>query len=199
MVDSDRQASFHALRKILPVHIPDTFIEEYISNSEILNVKKNEVLVPCGTLARTVYFIVHGSFLRSVLTPDNDERMTMFQTDSFFSFMVCTDSFLEDERSEYFIRANEDSLVLKTGKDFIRDILDRDVDFLKFYADYVGKIYLVTEKIRNRRLSLNSADYLRWLYANFPFLFKLYPSKSIAGFMGITPVWFSKIKRRIIS
>jgi len=199
MYEEEKYAAFTAMRRVLPETISDSFINEYIRKSEIIEIKKNRVLVDHGTLACSAFFIVRGSFMRSILTIDNEELMTMFQTDAFFTFMVCTDSFLEDEKSEFFIKANEDSLVLKTSRDFIREALDRDVEFLRFYADYVGKIYLMTETIRNKRLSLNAFDYLKWLYEKFPFLFLLYPSKSIAGFMGITPVWFSKIKSRLIS
>ena len=79
---------FNEVRKRFSAEVDDFFIEDIIENGEFVDVKKNEVLVAHQTLANDVYFIIKGSFIKNVLTPDNEEKPTMFHTDSFFYFMV---------------------------------------------------------------------------------------------------------------
>lgn len=189
---------YESLRQAFPPTVEDLLIEDYITNSRIIYIQKNELLAPPGSIVNKLFFIVKGSFVRNVLTSDGDEKTVMFQSESFFNFLAATDSFLKAEVTEYLIRANEDSIVLETNQDYILKLFDENINLFKFYAFSLSEIYLVSERFRNKYLALTSEEYLRWLYEHYPLLIQNYPSKNIASFMGISREWLSKLKRKIL-
>jgi CRP-like cAMP-binding protein len=190
---------FNEVRKRFSAEVDDFFIEDIIENGEFVDVKKNEVLVAHQTLANDVYFIIKGSFIKNVLTPDNEEKPTMFHTDSFFYFMVCSDSYRHGVKTDYIIRANEDSIVLIMKKAYVNAAKNSSLGFLKSHAHYLESTYESMELLKDKYLSLSSEEYLKWLYEHYPFIILTFPSKDIASFMGITPVWYSNLKRKVLS
>lgn len=190
---------FNTLRKTFPDDIDDVFIDNFIDKSTAIELKKNEILVRNQTIENGVFYIVKGSFMKNVFSSDNEEKTVMFHTNSFFNFMVCSDSYISGDPTDYTIIANEDSLVLKIKQVSFHEFLDENQAFFRYYAYYHETSFAYFEATRDKYLSLTSEEYLKWLYKNYPFLFKIFPSKNIASFMGITPVWFSNLKRRLFS
>lgn len=50
--------------------------------------------------------------------------------------------------------------------------------------------------IQNHLLALSSLDFFQWFLTHYGSIFKRFQSQDIASFMGITPAWFSKLKRK---
>lgn len=190
---------FKEVRKRFSADVDDLFIEDIIQNGKFIEVKKNEVLVEHQTIADGTYFIIKGSFIKNVLTSNNEEKSTMFHTDSFFYFMVCSDSYVHGGKTDYIIRANEDSVVLILNRTYIETAINTNVGFVKSHSKYLEYAYKSMELIKDKYLSLTSEEYLLWLYEHFPFIILTFPSKDVASFMGITPVWYSNLKRKVLS
>lgn len=185
------------VRDRFPSYVGDDIVESILENGQKRDLKKNELLVSPGSFADEVYLIVKGSFIKNVLSSDNEERTVMFYTDNFFNYMVCSDSYVAREKTSYSLVANEKSIVLKISYNFVREALERYPAFARFYAYYHETSYAYFELTRDKNLSLTSEEYLQWLYANYPFMFKTFPSKSIASFIGVTPTWYSQLKRKL--
>jgi len=189
---------FQCLRESFSSYIDDNTITQFVNNSIPIEISKNDILIPQGKLANEVYFIVQGSFLKNVTAFDGEIRTVMFYTDSFFNFMVCSDSYVNGEETNYTIVANENSIVLKIPQSFVKKTLEKNSSFARFYAHYHEQAYSYFEQTRDKLLSLTSEEYLKWLYKNYQFIFNTFPTKSIASFMGISREWLSKLKRKVL-
>jgi len=187
------------LRERLPRNISDEFIEEMVLNSKLIHLKKNDILVRDGETKRSVYLIMNGSLERIVIAESGEKKTMMFYTSDFKFFLACYDSYFLNIKTEYFLIANEPTEVLEFSYDFIDNSRTKNIEFYKYYTHYMERIYTENEMFRNKLISLGAEKYLEWLYANYSFLFRIFSSKSIASFMGITPEWLSHLKRKLIS
>jgi len=187
------------LRERLPRNISDDFIEEMVSNSKLIQLKRNDILVRDGETKRSVYLILNGSIERIVVTQSGEKKTMMFYTPDFKFFLTCYDSYFLNIKTESFLVANESTQVLEFSYAFIDNSRTRNVEFYRYYTNYMERIYTENEMFRNKLVSLDSEKYLEWLYENYSFLFRIFSSKSIASFMGITPEWLSHLKRKSIS
>lgn len=187
------------LRIKLPNEITDEFIDQILQYSVLLKIRKGEKLIIEGEKKRSVYLILAGSFVRTVITNAGELKTIMFHSASFQYFMTPIDSFLIGKKTQFSLTANEKSQVLEIPYQFIQDSIETSSRFYKFYTNYIEASYLLAEQFKIMYLTLKTDQYLEWLYMNHRHLFLTFPSASIASFMDITPVWFSKLKRKLIS
>ncbi|MGL5235395.1 MAG: hypothetical protein ACRC8Z_11730 [Empedobacter falsenii] len=123
----------------------------------------------------------------------------MFHTESFCEFFKSYDTIYFHQKTNYEIVANEHSIVIAIDFDILMNCLKDNLEFLQFYIHETEKLFINIDLFRNLQLGLTSEEYLEWLYQNYAFLFQRFQAQNIASFMGITPVWLSKLKAKYIS
>lgn len=168
------------------------------SNCELHQLQKKDCLIAFQSNNRKIYFIVEGSFVRNLINSKGEEKTIMFHTESFCEFFKSYDTVYFHQKTDYEIKANEDSIVISMDFDYLYNLIQNDLALLQFYTRETEKLLVHIDLFRNFQLSLSSEDYLKWLYENYPFLFLRFASQNIASFMGITHVWLSKLKSKMI-
>ncbi|WP_157676846.1 Crp/Fnr family transcriptional regulator [Chryseobacterium sp. T16E-39] len=187
------------LNQILSNSLNEEIVDSIIQHATILELEKNETLVSWGEIKKTVYIILQGSLTRKILNKDGIEKTVMFHTSEFLPIVTCIDSYVLNKRTEYSLLINERSTILEVPFDFVNQLLQESHEFAMFSSNYVTYKYYIIENIRGELLSESSEEFLRWLYSNYSFLFQIFPLSSISSFMGITPEWLSKIRRKLFS
>jgi len=182
----------------LPTNNED-FVNLLKDNCESLILEKNETLISFQSSNRKIYFIAEGSFIRNIITSRGEERTVMFHTESFCEFFKSYDTVYFHQKTNYELIANEKSVVISMNFDLLMDAMRRNLKLLQFYTQETEKLFVAIDLFRNFQLGLTSEEYLDWLYKNYSFLFQRFPAQNIASFMGITPVWLSKLKAKFIS
>lgn len=187
------------LRKIAPAYLDEEVINQSYAHGTLHKVKKNNFLATSGVVRNEVFLILKGSFVQRVTTNDGREVTTMFHTESFLPFMICADSYSQNTHTEYSLIASEDSWVLEYSFDFIHTYVKTNHSCAMFYIEYLSNAYFTNEIFKKKALTSTAEQFLRWLYAEYPFLFQKFKSADIASLLGITPEWFSKLKKKCIS
>ncbi|MEM9000551.1 MAG: cyclic nucleotide-binding domain-containing protein [Bacteroidota bacterium] len=168
------------------------------SASEIC-VKKNRVLIPYSSSLQKAYFLAKGSFECSLITTDGDRQTVWFFLDEVFDVVVCMDSYFLGEPTKYEVTALEDSIVYKFEKKVVDAIVLEYPEFNKFYREDIIDDYIKLNEIRNHMVAKSPEAFLRYLKDNYPAILNRAPSKNLAHFMGITPEWYSKLKKKLSS
>jgi CRP-like cAMP-binding protein len=188
---------------ILKEHLPDDigtlFYSELEQNCEIIDLKKGDILTRLGDTNNQVYYIINGSIARKVITLNGSEKAIALQSDNFLPFITCLDSFFNQDKSEYLLQASTKATVLKIQYPFIKKSLKSYPSFFKFYNSYIEQYLFFSEMIRTRQLSYTKEDLIVWLMKNYPSLIRDFPSKEVADYIGVTPEWYSKLKRKMFS
>lgn len=192
----DKAPYFETLIEKLPQTNSD-FINQLESECDIFSLEKNELLIAFKSNNRKIYFIAEGSFIRNIITSRGEEKTVMFHTENFCEFFKSYDTIYFHKKTNYEMKANEKSVVIAVGYDFLLRLIQNDIKLLQFYTHETEKLFITIDLFRNFQLGLTSEEYLKWLYENYSFLFQRFPAQNIASFMGITNVWLSNLKARI--
>lgn len=195
----EKAAYFKVLREKFPVNDDDPFLAALEQKSTVLKLEKNELLIRYHADNKKMFFIVSGSFIRSIITSRGEEKTVMFHTENFLEFVKAYDTVYFHEKTNYEIKANEKSVVIAFDYEFMYQAVSGQLDLLRYFTHKTEELLTTIDLFRNFQLGLTSDEYLAWLYENYSFLFQRFPAQSIASFMGITPVWLSKLKAKLTS
>ncbi len=187
---------------VLRNHFPDTdnaLLDELENNCRLLVIDKGETIIKYQAHTKMLFYIVSGSFLRNIVTSRGEVKTVMFHTESFNEFFKSYDTIYFHNKTDYEVKANEKSVLLAFDFDFFFDIIKKDTALLLFYTAKTESLFANLDLFHNFQLGLTSEEYLQWLHENHRFLFHRFPAQHIASFMGITPVWLSKLKAKFVS
>ncbi|MEM6318577.1 MAG: hypothetical protein AAF960_12975 [Bacteroidota bacterium] len=177
------------------------FIEEDLwqaikTNSERITVKKNEVLIPIGSRQKYVYFIASGSFIASIVTANGDKRAIWFHFDELFSIVTCPDSYFLNEATKYEVSAIEDATLLRFQKEMVDNWVLAYQSFNQFYINDIIAEFMIMNEIRAIQLSHTPLQFLSYIRKNYPTIIDSVSSKNLAHFLGVSPEWYSKLKKK---
>lgn len=194
----DKATYFPILANKLPCADKDT-MQRIEQNCFVLHIEKGEQIIKYQADNKKIFFIVSGSFIRNIITSRGEEKTIMFHTESFCEFFKSYDTIYFHRKTDYEVKANEKSVVLAFDFEFLFQHLQNDIHILRYYTHKTEELFATIDLFRNFQLGLTSEEYLQWLYEKYSFLFQRFPAQNIASFMGITPVWLSKLKAKLIS
>lgn len=187
------------LRSKLSENIEDGILEDIMNNADIHSLQKGEKLVSYGQLKRNIYIILNGSIIRNITTKQGTTQTVMFHTSDFLPIVTSIDSYLLKSTTEYDIVANEHTTVMEVNFNTFNDLIVQNHSLAIFCTNYMIKKYYITEVFRNNLISKTPKQFLEFLYSDYPFFFQRFSAFNIANFMGITPEWFSKVKKELLS
>ena len=190
---------FKKLREQLPAGADESVLRQLENNCRVLSLDKGEQIIKYQTDNKQLFYIISGSFIRNIITSRGEVKTIMFHTESFNEFFKSYDTIYFHHRTNYEVIANEKSVILAFDFDFLYGQIKKDLPILRFYTQKTESLFATTDLFRNFQLALTTEEYLAWLYVHYRFLFLRFPSQNIASFMGITPVWLSKLKAKLIS
>nr|WP_321232208.1 Crp/Fnr family transcriptional regulator [uncultured Psychroserpens sp.] len=177
--------------------IDDKHWEDIKENCTALNIKKKEVLVNNDEQSKDLFFIVSGSFEISQAFNNGDIKTVWFFLDEMFDIMGCLDSVFLGEATKYEITAIEDSTVIKFSYSALESWLKKYPYLNEFVRKDVLNGLVLLFEIRNHMASHSALEFINYLKNKFPMILDRVPDKNIAELMGITPEWYSKLKRKL--
>lgn len=186
------------LKEKIGHHFKDEFFKKICIKAKVVKLKKGENLSGLKT-NKYAYFISTGSLIRKVVTAEGEEKVVMFHTTDFYFFTGFYDTFLSGKPSIFNLYAQENTVLIKFQHTDIHYWRDTSVSFLRYNIHYIERIHIATEMLRVKSITHSPKKYLKWLHTNHPDFFKGFTNKTIASFMGITPVHFSNLKKELFS
>lgn len=161
------------------------------------NIRRKAYLLQEGDVCRHYSFIISGCFKMFAVDPAGKEHNLQFAAEN--EWISDLHSFYEEQPSRMHIEAIEPSVVLQIQHD---DLLYLFVNYHKFDRNF----RIITERkyinFQNRILqNISSTAEERYLSftKDFPALVNRIPNTQIASYLGITPEFLSKIRKKIVS
>lgn len=167
------------------------------SEWEEIYVKKGDKLVDYGELNKKVFFVASGSLEISMILNDGSAKSVWFFLDEIFNIATTQDSVFMDQPTKYEITALENSILLQSDFRKVDQTIEEYPEFYKFKAEDILHDFIIMNEIRNHIISLKPLDFLKYLSENYPSVLTRVPDKNIANLMGITPEWYSKLKKKL--
>ncbi len=171
--------------------------DEMQVQSNVMSLNKNEILVNVGSKQKYAYFITSGSLAVYSFTNEGERKAIWFHFDDLFSMAAAPDSYYLNEPTKYEITALEKSTIIRFSKQSFDLWVLKYPCFNKFYIEGITSGRVIVQEARVQKLISTPEQYYQYLSEKFPSMVSRVSSKNMAHFLGLSPEWFSKLKRRM--
>lgn len=172
-------------------------MEIFLSLALIKTVKRKELLLKEGDIARHQFFVLSGCLRTYTIDQSGKEHILMFAPEDWW----CSGdlhSFLSGQRSMNNLEALEPSTVLQISKEKIDLLYQRVPKFERFFRVLFQNAFVFHQNRINANLSQPAEGRYDLFTQYYPGLESRIPQKYIASYIGITPEFFSQMKAKII-
>jgi len=176
------------------IELTDDEINLLISKVELKKVRKKQWLLTPGEYSHAKYFISKGCFRAYCIDDNGHEHITKLSMEGWWISDI--QSFLSGEPATQYVEALEDGEVVVFPKTVLEELCDQ-IPQLNKYFRLLYQLALCNNQQRIFRTISNTADkhYLQFI-DQFPALEQRVPQYMIASYLGITPEFLSKIKKK---
>lgn len=172
----------------------DETMDMFLGMMTELKLKRNQPLIPYNKVDENIYVVREG-IIRTAHFDGFNERTFAFALPgtvliSYYSFCKATPSFSKFE-------ACCDSVVMKVTKAQFLDLAGRSNDFAQWMM-FMSLEELMYHEKKREIMNGDAAERVQGLMENRPEIVKNVSSKVIASYIGITPIYYSKLKRKFL-
>jgi CRP-like cAMP-binding protein len=169
--------------------------QKYLSLLTEIKVKKKAFLMQAGDVAKYEYFITKGCLKVYTLDEDGAPHISMFAVEDYWTGDIA--SFMMKKPTPYFIKATEHSELLGISRANY-DLLFQEIPkFEKFYRILYQKSLISYIQRSNHGISLTAEERYIEFKSKYPQIVNRITQKDLAGYIGITPEFMSKIISKV--
>ncbi|MEO0573521.1 MAG: Crp/Fnr family transcriptional regulator [Bacteroidota bacterium] len=169
--------------------------QKYLSLLTEIKVKKKGFLMQAGDVTKYEYFITKGCVKVYTLDQDGAPHISMFAVEDYWTGDMA--SFMTKEPTPYFIQAIEYSELLGISKANY-DLLFQEIPkFERFYRILYQKSLTSYIQRSNQGISLTAEERYVKFKKKYPKIANRITQKDLAGYIGITPEFMSKIISKV--
>ncbi len=169
--------------------------KKYLSLLTEIKVKKKAFLMKAGDVTKYEYFITKGCLKVYTIGEDGAPHISMFAIEDYWTGDMV--SFMTKEPTHYFIKATEDSELLGVSRANY-DLLFHEIPkFERFYRMLYQRSLVSYIKRSNHGLSLTAEERYIEFKMKYPKVINRITQKDLAGYIGITPEFMSKIITKV--
>lgn len=191
-------ADLEAFIRELPAGISQAFIDDLRKRGKPMTLNKEEVIASEHIDDNRIHYILKGSCVRYIINPKGEERAVMFHTESFMPMVGNMYIGSKGSVVSYCLKCNEKTVVLRLDRAFGDEWIGKDAVFAGFIYRNAIRYLSAVNQFQNHLLGLSSEELLKWLLACHGPIFQRFRARDIANFMGITPIWLSDLKRKVL-
>jgi CRP/FNR family transcriptional regulator, anaerobic regulatory protein len=172
--------------------------EEYLllSKIEIKTVKAKSVLLHAGEVCKETYFVNSG-LLRSFNVNDNIvEHILHFACEGWW--MGDLYSLITQKPGNLFIEALEDSELVILSKEKQEELYLEIPKLERFFRILTENSLVAHQERLMDNLSLSAEERFEKFCQKYPSLIQRVPQRQIASYIGVTPEFLSKLKKKIL-
>jgi CRP-like cAMP-binding protein len=163
---------------------------------EIKSVKKGELLLRNGQVAKEIHFVAKGA-LRAFIT---DIQGNIYNKNIFLEgdFAGSTVSLIQQIPSDFAIESLEDSILININYKKYRELIFQNDDLKNFYIAYLERNWVIEKEQREISIVMENATerYLD-LLSKHPDISERIALLHIASHLGITPTQLSRIRKSL--
>jgi len=192
-------ADFKSILTAIEKHITLDDVERSILHSllESRLLKAGDFIQTAGEPSPYFIFVSMGCLMSYHLYDGGVERVMQFATAAWWTGDL--HSFQNHKPSNYTTRALVDSEVLLMTPDGLNELLERVPKFEKYFRILFQNSLIAHGSRIMETISFTAEQRYEAFRQRYPTLEQFVPQKYIASYLGVTPEFLSKIRRRLMS
>lgn len=170
-------------------------LDYFFQKAKFKSLQKNEHLIRTGE--NTVHFVLIQSGCLMTYFKDQNEHVHAIQFGQEMWWTGDLDAIFNQHQSNYAIKALAPTEVYLLSKEDFEDLNQKHPAFERYFRELFQNALISHQKRIIRNISFTAEEkYLEFVKLH-PRLELLVPQKYIASYMGITPEFLSKLKRKL--
>ncbi len=185
------QLKDHILKFVTP---PESELQSFLNVMEFENIENKQYILKERQYCKFQYFILKGCFRSFFINKKGVEKVVNFGIEDWW--LTNFDSFINQTPSELNIQAAEDSQVLKISKQKLDDILKESLELNRYFRIILEKVRIADQR-RIQFMYTLSGEELYTVFCEYnPDFVQRVPQYMLASYLGFTPEFLSKIRRK---
>jgi CRP-like cAMP-binding protein len=178
-------------------HITLTKEEEsfFISLFEQKAIRKRDILLKAGDICRHSTFVVDGALKGYTRDSETNDHVINFAVKDWW--IADLYSLISQKPAVLTIEALADSHILMLSKDKQEQLYTRVPKFERFFRILVENSLVASQQRLINNLTLTAEERYLHFIKTYPFVLECAPLHNIATYLGITPEFLSKIRRKL--
>ncbi len=148
-----------------------------------------------GDIAKYEYFITKGCLKVYTLDESGGAHISMFAIEDYWTGDMA--SFITNEPTRYYIKATEDSKLLGISRTNYELLFQEIPKFERFYRVLYQRSLISYIRRSNHGISLTAEERYIEFKKKYPNVVNRVTQKDLAGYIGITPEFMSKIITKV--
>lgn len=177
-------------------HITLTADEERIFRSLLgyRRVRRRQYLLQEGDICRHENYVLSGCLRAYYIDRDGFEHITQFAVEDWW--ISDLGSFLTQSPATLTIDALEDSELLQFDRPSLEELYKKVPKFERFFRILLQNAFVAQQRRILDTLSRPAEERYREFASRYPTFLRRIPQKHIAAYLGITPEFLSRIRRK---
>jgi len=177
------------------IHLNEDEEKLFISSLEPLTLKKKTVHLKAGEVCKHSTFIIDGALKSFTVDKNGQEHVISFALSDWWIADIY--SLITQTPGVLTIEAIADSEVLLLSKEKQQLLYDKVPKFERFFRIITENSLVASQQRLINNLSLTAEERYLDFMEKYRFVMECAPLHSIASYLGITPEFLSKIRRRM--
>lgn len=176
------------------VALTDEEVSLFLSDLQERKIKKRQFIVQPNFICKDRFFVIKGAFRTYAVADDGQEHTIQFAIENWWASDF--NSYIYQHPATLYIVALEDSVILQLEYEKEQELKRNNHKFETFFR-------IMAEKglaFEHRRIIFNLTHSAEARYENFllnyPNLVQRVPQYALASYLGMTPVFLSKIRNK---
>ena len=165
-----------------------------LSNFKNREIKKNEFLLRAGEICKYETFVVKGCLKAYTLDEHGTEHIAYLGVETWYVGDLY--SFLTGTPAKLYISALEDTEILQIGKQTLDKLLIEVPAMERYFRILFQNAFVASQERIMEGISYTADQRYEIFLKRYPTLDQRIPQYLIASYLGITPQFLSKIRRK---
>lgn len=179
----------------LHINMDDDDIARVTAALQETRVKKNRPLLHAGEICRNIYFVCEGCLRMYYTDNAGYDHTILFTPENWWAVDIA--SFSNRKPAFYSLMALEDTRLLYLSYSSLEDLYKTAPRFERFFRILTQNGFNIYQERITAALSLTAEERYTMFRKLYPDLETRIAQKHIASYIGITPVFLSKLRRRL--
>ncbi|PST82434.1 hypothetical protein C7T94_14855 [Pedobacter yulinensis] len=193
------EPAFNLLAEHVSRHVRLTPTETIIFRALLVphRIPRKGFLLRPGEISRAESFVTKGCLRAYTIDENGFEHILLFASEGWW--VSDLHSFLTQRQATCYIEALEDTEVLQIGKTQLEMLYQQVPKFERFFRMLLQNAYVAQQQRIADGLAHTAAQRYQRFLAHYPQLEQRLSQKHIAAYLGITPVFLSILKRKLLA
>lgn len=168
----------------------------FLSRLEPISFAKRDVLIRQGTVASHFYWIREGCTMAFYTSEDGQEHVMQFAVTHWWT----TDlkAFFKRVNAELTVQALSQGEALALSHDSYESLLKEEPVYERYFRQIFANALIVHQRRIMRTIGADAEAHYKAYLHDYPGIDQWVPQKYIASYLGITPEFLSKLRRRLV-